>query len=124
MIEQPSKKQSLMSRLKNIQIEGPADFAANVDLYISGEKQFEGSVIEDARREIERSQSQSERLGDLVDELGQLFDELEQLTKDQMPQWWEANNPLAKIKAELDGWQPARVWQEGQANAHIECGDS
>ena len=32
------KKRSFMSRLKRIQIEAPEDFAANLDLYVSGEK--------------------------------------------------------------------------------------
>jgi hypothetical protein len=35
------KKPSLMSRLRNISIEGPEDFAVNHDLYISGEKRIE-----------------------------------------------------------------------------------
>ncbi|HEX9987815.1 MAG TPA: SRPBCC domain-containing protein [Chloroflexia bacterium] len=34
-------KQSLMSRLRNIKIEGPEDFAANIDLYMSGEKRID-----------------------------------------------------------------------------------
>ena len=29
---------TLMSRLKNVQIEAPEDFATNLDLYVSGEK--------------------------------------------------------------------------------------
>ena len=43
-VEQSKKKDnkpSLMSRLRNISIEGPEDFAANHDLYISGEKRIE-----------------------------------------------------------------------------------
>jgi hypothetical protein len=32
------KNGSLMARLRNIQIDAPADFAANLDLYVSGEK--------------------------------------------------------------------------------------
>lgn len=32
------KKPSLMSQLKNIRIDGPEDFAANIDLYLNGEK--------------------------------------------------------------------------------------
>lgn len=35
-----TKKPNLLSRLRNITIEGPEDFAANHDLYISGEKQI------------------------------------------------------------------------------------
>lgn len=34
-------KQSLLARLRNIQIEGPEDFAANLDLYLNGEKNIE-----------------------------------------------------------------------------------
>ncbi len=37
-------KPSLMSRLRNISIEGPEDFAANHDLYISGEKRIEPDI--------------------------------------------------------------------------------
>lgn len=32
------QKNSLMSRLSQIQIEGPEDFAKNIDRYLSGEK--------------------------------------------------------------------------------------
>lgn len=35
---------SLMSKLRSIHIEGPEDFAANLDLYLSGEKQFEPDI--------------------------------------------------------------------------------
>lgn len=35
---------SLMSKLRSIQIQGPADFAANLDLYLSGEKSFEPDI--------------------------------------------------------------------------------
>lgn len=35
---------SLMSKLRSIQIDGPEDFAANLDLYLSGEKQFEPDI--------------------------------------------------------------------------------
>jgi len=39
---QPCKqKKSFMSRLREIQINGPEDFAANIDLYLSGEKTVE-----------------------------------------------------------------------------------
>ncbi|GGA28318.1 hypothetical protein [Okeania sp. KiyG1] len=38
----PIKKEStFMSKLKSIQIDGPEDFAANLDLYLSGEKSVE-----------------------------------------------------------------------------------
>lgn len=36
--KQESKKPGLMQRLKSIQIDGPEDFAANLDLYMNGEK--------------------------------------------------------------------------------------
>lgn len=39
--KQNGKKQSLMSKLKSIKIEAPEDFAANLDLYLSGEKRVE-----------------------------------------------------------------------------------
>ncbi|MDQ3685982.1 MAG: hypothetical protein M3430_10340 [Acidobacteriota bacterium] len=32
------EKRSFMARLREIKIDGPEDFAANVDLYLSGEK--------------------------------------------------------------------------------------
>lgn len=34
-------KQSLMAKLRSIQIEGPEDFAANLDLYLNGEKSID-----------------------------------------------------------------------------------
>ncbi len=34
----PSKTSSLLSKLQRIQIDGPEDFAENIDLYLSGEK--------------------------------------------------------------------------------------
>lgn len=34
-------KQSFMSKLSRIQIDAPEDFAANLDLYVSGEKDAE-----------------------------------------------------------------------------------
>ncbi len=34
-----SKKQSFMSKLRQIRIEGPEDFSANLDSYIMGRKQ-------------------------------------------------------------------------------------
>ncbi len=42
--KQRDHKPSLMSRLRNISIEGPEDFAANHDLYISGEKRIEPDI--------------------------------------------------------------------------------
>jgi hypothetical protein len=36
-----AKPQSFMAKLKRIQIEAPEDFAANLDLYVSGEKRGE-----------------------------------------------------------------------------------
>lgn len=36
-----SHKPSLMARLRNIKIDAPEDFAANFDLYTSGEKRIE-----------------------------------------------------------------------------------
>lgn len=38
------KKQSFMSKLKSIQIDAPEDFAANLDLYMSGEKRVEPNL--------------------------------------------------------------------------------
>ena len=32
------RKESLLSKLQSIQIDAPEDFAANLDLYVSGEK--------------------------------------------------------------------------------------
>ena len=34
----PVKQPSLLSKLRQISIDGPEDFAANLDLYVSGEK--------------------------------------------------------------------------------------
>jgi hypothetical protein len=36
--KQHPQKQSFMAKLKRIQIDAPQDFAANLDLYVSGEK--------------------------------------------------------------------------------------
>jgi len=33
-----------MSKLKNIKIDGPEDFAENIDLYLSGEKRIEPDI--------------------------------------------------------------------------------
>ena len=38
------KKQSFMSKLKSIKIDAPEDFAANLDLYMSGEKRVEPNL--------------------------------------------------------------------------------
>jgi len=38
------KKQSFMSKLKNIKIDAPEDFAANLDIYMSGEKRVESNL--------------------------------------------------------------------------------
>lgn len=38
------KKQSFMSKLKNIKIDAPEDFATNFDLYMSGEKRVESNL--------------------------------------------------------------------------------
>ncbi|BAY46037.1 hypothetical protein SAMD00079811_36440 [Scytonema sp. HK-05] len=39
--KQSSQKLSFMSKLKQIKIDAPEDFAANLDLYVSGEKGVE-----------------------------------------------------------------------------------
>jgi hypothetical protein len=36
-----AKPQSFMAKLKGIQIEAPEDFAANLELYVSGERRVE-----------------------------------------------------------------------------------
>ena len=36
--KQPQKKQGLMTKLRQIQIDAPEDFTAHLDLYLSGEK--------------------------------------------------------------------------------------
>ena len=36
--KQPSRKQSLMAKLRRIRIDAPEDFSTNFDLYASGEK--------------------------------------------------------------------------------------
>ncbi len=38
------KKPSFMSKLRSIKIDAPADFAANLDLYTSGEKHVEPRI--------------------------------------------------------------------------------
>lgn len=42
--EQSGNKPSLMSKLKQIKIDGPEDFAENLDLYLSGEKRIEPDI--------------------------------------------------------------------------------
>jgi hypothetical protein len=42
--------------------------------------------------------------------------------KDQMPNWWEANAPIVKIRAELDGWLPSRVWREAREQGKVTRG--
>lgn len=39
-----NKKQSFMSKLKSIKINAPADFAANLDQYMSGEKRVKSNL--------------------------------------------------------------------------------
>jgi hypothetical protein len=38
---QSKTNNSLFSKLKQVKIEGPVDFAANVDLYLTGEKKID-----------------------------------------------------------------------------------
>ncbi len=42
--KQQPKKTSFMSKLKQIKIDAPEDFATNLDLYISGEKGVESDI--------------------------------------------------------------------------------
>ncbi|MEE8302360.1 MAG: hypothetical protein V3S24_07980 [Candidatus Tectomicrobia bacterium] len=39
-----AQQQSFMAKLKRIQIDAPEDFAANLDLYVSGEKRVEPDI--------------------------------------------------------------------------------
>ncbi len=39
---QSTEKPSLFRKLKQVKIEGPVDFATNVDLYLNGEKKIDG----------------------------------------------------------------------------------
>ena len=39
--KRPAKRRSLMAILRGIHIDAPPDFAANLDLYVSGEKRAE-----------------------------------------------------------------------------------
>jgi hypothetical protein len=68
--------------------------------------------LRQAQDAAHQAQARATRLSALVDELGQILDNLQQQTQQQIPDWWEENNPIAKIQAELDGWVPARVWRE------------
>lgn len=38
--QEKAAQPSLLERLSQIQIDGPEDFAQNIDLYLAGEKQF------------------------------------------------------------------------------------
>jgi len=42
--KQPRQKPSLMSRLKQITIEAPEDFAANVDVYTNGDERADTNL--------------------------------------------------------------------------------
>lgn len=42
-LQQPSKP-SFLEQLAQIQLDGPKDFAENVDLYLTGEKQVEANL--------------------------------------------------------------------------------
>ncbi|HXG64759.1 MAG TPA: hypothetical protein VNO70_06605 [Blastocatellia bacterium] len=42
--KQPGDRRSFMSKLKGIRIDAPEDFAANLDLYTSGEKRVEPNL--------------------------------------------------------------------------------
>jgi len=42
--KRPAKPRSLMATLRGIQIDAPPDFAANLDLYVSGEKRGESNL--------------------------------------------------------------------------------
>ena len=42
--KQPSRKQSLMAKLRRIRIDAPEDFSTNFDLYASGEKGAESDL--------------------------------------------------------------------------------
>jgi len=42
--QQLNTEHSLISKLKNIKIDGPDDFAANLDLYLSGDKRIEPDI--------------------------------------------------------------------------------
>ncbi len=43
-INKEEEKPSLMEQLRKIKIEGPPDFAENLDLYMSGEKKIEENI--------------------------------------------------------------------------------
>lgn len=42
--KQRSGKPTFMAKLKGVQIDAPEDFAANLDLYVSGEKRAEPNL--------------------------------------------------------------------------------
>lgn len=42
--KQQAHQPSLMERLQQIKIDAPADFAANLDLYLSGEKRADSDI--------------------------------------------------------------------------------
>ncbi len=44
LIRPKNDRRSFMSKLLEIQIDGPEDFAANLDLYLSGEKRVEPDI--------------------------------------------------------------------------------
>ncbi|GEM_PF-3291670 len=66
------------------------------------------------QEEVIRAHAQIERLNTLVEELGAMFDDLEQQTNQQIPAWWKAHRPLAKIREELEGWLPPRILKLAQ----------
>ena len=39
--KKPASSPSLMAKLKQVKIDGPEDFATNLDLYLSGEKRVQ-----------------------------------------------------------------------------------
>jgi hypothetical protein len=39
-VKTPDRKLGILSKLKQIEIEAPSDFAVNLDLYMNGEKQI------------------------------------------------------------------------------------
>ncbi len=42
--KKPHKNHGIMAKLRKVKIEAPADFAANLDLYINGEKRVEDNL--------------------------------------------------------------------------------
>jgi hypothetical protein len=41
--EKPPEKIGALAKLKRVKIQGPVDFAANLDLYLNGEKSVDGN---------------------------------------------------------------------------------